>query len=46
VINTDAHSTNGLDVMKWGVFQARRAGLSKKEIANTRTAKQFRQMLR
>ncbi len=46
VINTDAHSTNGLDVMRWGVFQARRAGLSKKEIANTRTAKQFRQMLR
>ena len=46
VINTDAHSTNGLDVMKWGVNQARRAGLSKQEIANTRTAKQFRKMLR
>ncbi len=46
VINTDAHSTNGLDVMQWGVNQARRAGLSKKEIANTCTAKQFRKMLR
>ncbi len=46
VINTDAHSTVGLDVMRWGVNQARRAGLSKKEIANTRTAKQFRRLLR
>ncbi len=46
VINTDAHSTGGLDLMKWGVNQARRAGLSKTDVANTKTAKQFRQMLR
>lgn len=46
VINTDAHSTGGLDVMTWGVNQARRAGLTSADIANTRTAKQFRQLLR
>ena len=46
VINTDAHSTTGLDVMQWGVYQARRAGLSAKDVANTLTAKQFRKLLR
>ena len=46
VINTDAHSTNGLDVMQYGVFQARRAGLEKKDVANTRTFAQFRKLLR
>jgi DNA polymerase (family 10) len=46
VINTDAHSTGGLDVMRYGVYQARRAGLTKNDVANTRTFKQFRKMLR
>ena len=46
VISTDAHSTNGLDVMQYGVYQARRAGLTKKDVANTRTWAQFRKMLR
>ncbi len=46
VINTDAHSTTGFDVMKYGVYQARRAGLEKKDVANTRTFKQFKKMLR
>ncbi|HBN76981.1 MAG TPA: DNA polymerase/3'-5' exonuclease PolX, partial [Planctomycetaceae bacterium] len=46
VINTDAHSTAGFDLMQWGVYQARRAGLTKKDVANTRTAKQFLKMLR
>jgi DNA polymerase (family 10) len=46
VINTDAHSTNGLDVMQYGVFQARRAGLEKKDVANTRTFAQFQKLLR
>ncbi|MCA9115208.1 MAG: DNA polymerase/3'-5' exonuclease PolX [Planctomycetaceae bacterium] len=46
VINTDAHSTSGFDVMQYGVFQARRAGLSAKDVANTRTLKQFRKLLR
>lgn len=35
VISTDAHSTNGLDVMRCGVLQARRAGLEAADVANT-----------
>lgn len=45
-ISTDAHSTHGLDLMQYGVFQARRAGLSKDDVANTRTLKQFQRLLR
>jgi DNA polymerase (family X) len=46
VISTDAHSTNGFDVMQYGVYQARRAGLEKKDVANTRTWAQFKKLLR
>ncbi|QDU38811.1 DNA polymerase/3'-5' exonuclease PolX [Maioricimonas rarisocia] len=46
VISTDAHSTTGLDVMQYGVYQARRAGLEKKDVANTQTFKSFRKLLR
>jgi len=46
VISTDAHSTNGLDVMQYGVYQARRAGLTKKDVANTKTWGQFKKLLR
>jgi DNA polymerase (family 10) len=46
VISTDAHSTTGLDVMQYGIFQARRAGLEAKDVANTRTWPQFRKLLR
>jgi DNA polymerase (family 10) len=46
VIDTDAHSVTGLDVMRYGVFQARRAGLEAKDIANTRTYAQFRKLLK
>ncbi len=46
VISTDSHSVNGFDVMQYGVFQARRAGLEKKHIANTKTFKQFVKLLR
>lgn len=46
VISTDAHSPHGLDVMEYGVFQARRAALEKKDVANTRTLKQFQRLLR
>jgi len=46
VISTDAHSTGGFDKMVWGVYQARRAGLTKKDVANTKTAKQFLKMLK
>ncbi|MBL8851450.1 MAG: DNA polymerase/3'-5' exonuclease PolX [Planctomycetaceae bacterium] len=46
VISTDAHSTGGLDLMHYGVQQARRAGLEKADIANTRSFAQFRKLLR
>jgi DNA polymerase (family X) len=46
VISTDSHSQTGLDLMQFGVYQARRAGLEKKDVANTRTVKQFCGMLR
>ena len=37
VISTDAHSIRGLDVMRCGILQARRAGLEAADIANTRS---------
>ena len=46
VISTDSHSVNGFDVMKYGVDQARRAGLTKDDVANTRTLAQFRKLTR
>ncbi|MBI1311560.1 DNA polymerase/3'-5' exonuclease PolX [bacterium] len=46
VISTDAHSTNGFAEMQYGIFQARRAGLTKADVANTRTFKQFSKLLR
>lgn len=35
VINTDAHSTDDLDWMRYGVLTARRAWLTKKDVINT-----------
>ena len=35
VIDTDAHSVEGLDVMRFGITQARRAGLTKQQVVNT-----------
>ncbi|MCA9090023.1 MAG: DNA polymerase/3'-5' exonuclease PolX [Planctomycetaceae bacterium] len=46
VINTDAHSTGGLDVLQYGVFQARRAGLTAADVANTSRFEDFKKMLR
>jgi DNA polymerase (family X) len=45
VISTDAHSLTGLDVMRYGVLQARRAGLTKQDVANTRTWPQLKRLL-
>lgn len=36
VISTDAHGTAGLAVIRYGLMQARRAGLTKDDVANTR----------
>ena len=46
VISTDAHSTRGFEVMEYGIFQARRAGLEKQHVANTRTWAQFKKLMR
>jgi len=45
VIDTDAHSTEGLEMIPFGINQARRAGLEANDVANTRTLKQFRELL-
>lgn len=45
VIDTDSHSTNGFEVLEYGVDQARRAGLTKADVANTRSANEFRKLL-
>lgn len=34
-INTDAHSIDGLDVLRYGITQARRAGLLRDQVLNT-----------
>jgi len=44
VISTDAHSTRGLEVMRCGVLQARRAGLEAGDVANTRTLRKFMEL--
>lgn len=46
VIDSDAHSTDGFDVLRYGVFQARRAGLEPADVANTRPLAEFKAMLR
>lgn len=45
VISTDAHSQQGMDVMQYGVYQARRAGLTQDDVANTRSLSAFRKLL-
>jgi DNA polymerase (family 10) len=46
VISTDAHSTKGLDVMRCGVLQARRAGLKADDVVNTRTLADVRALMK
>jgi DNA polymerase (family 10) len=45
VISSDAHSTSGLDVLRYGVLQARRGGLTAEDVANTRPWTKIKQML-
>jgi DNA polymerase (family X) len=45
VISTDAHSTRGLDLMRCGVMQARRAGLEAADVANTHTLAALRKLM-
>lgn len=46
VISTDAHSTGGFGNMEYGVYQARRAGLTKADVANTLPFAEFKQKIR
>jgi DNA polymerase (family 10) len=45
VISTDAHRTEGLAAMRYGILQARRAGLTKEDVVNTRTWAQVKRLL-
>jgi len=46
VISTDAHAVEELANMEFGIYQARRAGLEAKDVANTRSLAQLRKMLK
>ncbi len=45
IINSDAHSPDGLEVLRYGILQARRAGLTKADVANTRTWPQMKKLV-
>jgi DNA polymerase (family 10) len=45
VISSDAHSTEGFGVVRYGVLQARRAGLTAADVANTRSLADFRALV-
>jgi DNA polymerase (family 10) len=45
-IGTDAHSTDGLRFMKYGVGQARRGGLEAGDVLNTRSWPELRKLLK
>jgi DNA polymerase (family 10) len=46
VISTDAHSTDGMHVMRFGIKQARRGGLTRDDVANTRDWSEMRKLLK
>ena len=45
-ISTDAHSTTDLDLMRFGIGQARRGWLERGDVINTRPLAELRQLLR
>lgn len=45
VINSDAHSVAGFDVLKFGIAQARRGGLTRSDVLNTLPLPQLRRRL-
>jgi DNA polymerase (family X) len=45
VVATDAHQTEGLDDLRYGVLQARRGGLTKADVANTLSWPQLRKRI-
>jgi DNA polymerase (family 10) len=46
VISTDAHSVRQLDQLRYGVFVARRAGLTKADVLNTLPWERFQESIR
>ena len=44
VISTDSHSIQGLEAMRYGVLQARRGGLTRRDVANARTWAQMKKL--
>jgi DNA polymerase (family 10) len=46
VVSTDAHSTNALTNLPYGVAMARRGGLRRREVLNTRSADAFRRAVK
>jgi DNA polymerase (family 10) len=45
VINTDAHQVVSLDSLRYGILQARRAGLTKSDVANTRPWPELKKLI-
>lgn len=46
VISTDSHTLTGFEVLQYGVDVARRAGLTKADVANTKSWPEFKKLLR
>jgi DNA polymerase (family 10) len=46
VVDSDAHGVEELAFMEFGVHQARRGGLARADVANTRSLAQFRKLLK
>jgi DNA polymerase (family 10) len=44
-INSDAHSENGIGVLRYGILQARRGGLTPKDVVNTRPLAKLKKLL-
>jgi DNA polymerase (family 10) len=44
-IDTDAHHTAGFEQLRFGVLTARRAGIRRRNVVNTWTAKQIRKFV-
>ena len=45
-ITTDAHSLRDFDYLKYGIYQARRAGLEKKSVLNALSREEFQRIVR
>jgi DNA polymerase (family 10) len=45
VISTDSHRPEGLAAMRYGILQARRGGLTREDVINTRTWAQVKKLL-